>query len=139
MRVRFGSTNAWPRYIRRWRAGAGWVATAAAILALNSPTVVAVDIDENVSLLTSEEGDKMTRLISLLAMEKHADILLHVPNTDFRSNTISVSFYFAPHSTFKVIMIEQSGLSLQKHKKPTLLRRQVCRREVAYRNLDGAS
>ena len=57
------STRAWPRYIKRWRAGAGWVPTSADILSLNSPIVVAVDMPEKVSLLASCDGDRMTRLM----------------------------------------------------------------------------
>ena len=73
-KVRSESTNAWPRYINRWRPGAGCDTTAAVIFALNSPTVVAVDMDEKVSLLTSDEGDRITRLISLLPMTEHLNI-----------------------------------------------------------------
>lgn len=69
-RVLFPSSSAWPRYIRRCRPGSGWVTTAVEILFLSSPIVVDVGIEEKMSLLASEEGDNMTRLISLFSIVK---------------------------------------------------------------------
>ena len=40
----------------------------AAIRSDSSPTVVAVDIGEKVSLLASEDGERMTSLISVFSM-----------------------------------------------------------------------